>query len=65
MAKAALAISQWLETRSEVEKVWFPELPSHPRHDLWKRDCKGSNGLLTIEFKNNIPRSKQKTLLML
>ncbi|WP_260282389.1 cystathionine beta-lyase [Proteus terrae] len=49
--KSALAIAQWLETRPEVEKVWFPELPNHPRHDLWKRDCKGSNGLLTIEFK--------------
>ncbi len=59
--KSALAIAQWLETRPEVAKVWFPELPTHPRHDLWKRDCKGSNGLLTIEFKQKytIKQSEQ------
>ncbi|HGM9785447.1 TPA: cystathionine beta-lyase [Proteus mirabilis] len=59
--KSALAIAQWLETRPEVAKVWFPELPTHPRHDLWKRDCKGSNGLLPIEFKQKytIKQSEQ------
>lgn len=46
----ALTVAQWLQTRPEVKKVYFPGLAEHPRHDLFQRDCKGANGLLTIEL---------------
>nr|WP_251301681.1 PLP-dependent transferase [Escherichia coli] len=39
---------------SRGEKVYFPGLEDHPRHDLFKRDCKGLNGLLTIELKISV-----------
>lgn len=47
-AKSALKISEWLQERSEVQKVYHPALPSHATHNLWKRDFSGSNGLLSF-----------------
>jgi cystathionine beta-lyase len=45
---SALAIAEWLLTRSEVAKVLHPALPSDPGHALWKRDFKGASGLFSI-----------------
>ncbi|BEH99193.1 cystathionine beta-lyase [Edwardsiella ictaluri] len=49
--QSALLVAKWLQQRREVKKVWFPALEDHPGHELWERDCTGSNGLLTVEFK--------------
>ncbi|MBK5145334.1 cystathionine beta-lyase [Budviciaceae bacterium BWR-B9] len=46
----AMTVAKWLQQRPEVKKVYFPGLEDHPRHDLYQRDCKGLNGLLTIEL---------------
>jgi cystathionine beta-lyase len=34
--------------------VFCPALPQHPGHDIWKRDCSGTNGLLSIELQPGI-----------
>lgn len=46
--KSALEIAQWLESRPEVEKVFYPALESDAGHKLWKRDFTGAAGLFTI-----------------
>ena len=48
---AGYAIAEWLEQRPEVDCVLHPGLPSHPEHDLWKRDFSGANGLFGFVFK--------------
>ena len=45
----ALAVVDWLQQRPEVRTLYFPALPSHPGHEIWKRDCTGVNGLLSFE----------------
>jgi cysteine-S-conjugate beta-lyase len=40
-----------LETREEVLRVVHPALPSHPGHEIWKRDFLGSSGLFSIVLK--------------
>ena len=51
--KSAFAIASWLETHQLVEKVIHPGLPSHPQHDLWKRDFAGAAGLFAFTFKQD------------
>ncbi|WP_051237580.1 cystathionine beta-lyase [Ottowia thiooxydans] len=46
----ALQIAHWLQARPEVATVFCPALPEHPGHDLWKRDCSGTNGLISFEL---------------
>jgi len=46
--KQGLAMAEWLETRAEVKQVLNPALPSHPGHDIWKRDFLGASGLFSV-----------------
>jgi cystathionine beta-lyase len=50
----ALEVAHWLQKRPEVATVFCPALPQHPGHDIWKRDCSGTNGLLSIELQPGI-----------
>jgi len=51
--KSAYEIAQWLEEHPLVDKVIHPGLPSHPQHDLWKRDFTGAAGLFAFTFKRD------------
>lgn len=46
----AMEVAKWLVEQDEIARVHCPALPDHPSHMLWKRDCSGTNGLLTLEF---------------
>jgi O-succinylhomoserine sulfhydrylase len=46
----ALALASFLETRGEVERVRYPFLPSHPQHDLARRQMKLGGGLVSFEI---------------
>lgn len=48
----------WLQQQPQVEKVLYPALPSHPGHEIWKRDFTGTNGLLSVEFKKPITQAQ-------
>jgi len=49
----ALEVATWLQNQSEISRVYCPMLENDPGHGLWKRDFKGGNGLLTIQFKDS------------
>jgi cysteine-S-conjugate beta-lyase len=44
----AIKVARWLESRSEVERVLFPALESHPGHAIWKRDFEGAASLFSF-----------------
>lgn len=46
--QSALEIAQWLEGRHDVARVLHPALPSHPGHEIWKRDFSGASGIFSI-----------------
>jgi cystathionine beta-lyase len=60
--KSGVEIARWLEQRPEVARVIHPALPSHPQHDLWKRDFLGAAGLFSIVLK---PCAKEALAAML
>lgn len=44
------AIAQWLADRVGDEKVLYPGLPSHPQHELAKRQMTGFGGMISVEL---------------
>ena len=47
----ALELARWLETQPNVERVFYPGLPSHPQHALAMRQQKTGGGIVTFEVK--------------
>ncbi len=47
----ALALAQYLEQHPAVSRVNYPGLPSHPDHELAKRQMRGFGGMLSFELK--------------
>ena len=57
---SALAIAKWLSTRKDVERVIYPGLPSHPQHDLAKRQMQGGfGGIISVELKGDVNTAKR------
>jgi cystathionine gamma-lyase len=42
-------IAEWLEDHAAIERVYYPGLPSHPLHDLAKRQMSGFTGMISVE----------------
>lgn len=47
-AATALILARWLESQGGVKRVWYPGLPSHPDHDLARRQMNGFGGMVTF-----------------
>lgn len=45
-------IAEFLANHSRVERVYYPGLPSHPYHEIAKRQMRGFGGLVTFLVKN-------------
>jgi cystathionine gamma-lyase/cystathionine beta-lyase/cystathionine gamma-lyase/homocysteine desulfhydrase len=45
-----LALAQFLDTHPKVRQVHYPGLPSHPHHELAKRQMRGFGGMLAFEL---------------
>jgi methionine-gamma-lyase len=50
----ALAVAQFLEKHSKVEKVNYNGLPSHPDHALAQRQMRQFGGMLSFELKDGL-----------
>ncbi|KIU48452.1 MULTISPECIES: O-succinylhomoserine sulfhydrylase [Pseudomonas] len=47
----AQALAEWLEQQDGVEKVHYAGLPSHPQHELAKRQMRGFGAVVSFEVK--------------
>lgn len=55
----ALQLASYLEKNSEIVKVKYPFLPSHPQHALAKKQMKHGGGLVTFEVKGGVDRGRK------
>lgn len=46
----ASALARWLDDRTEVARVFYPGLESHPGHELAKRQQRGFGGILSLQL---------------
>jgi cystathionine beta-lyase/cystathionine gamma-synthase len=55
-ARNAQAVAEFLDAHPEVDRVYYPGLPSHPQHALAKRQMTGFGGMVSFVLKG--PQSR-------
>lgn len=50
----AMSIAQFLEVQDTVERVIYPGLPSHPNHEIARRQASGFGGMITFFVRGGI-----------
>jgi cystathionine gamma-lyase len=55
----AMALAEWLQSHPAIERVIYPGLPSHPQHELAKRQMDGFGGMATIFVKGGLEAAKR------
>ncbi|XP_005385304.1 PREDICTED: cystathionine gamma-lyase [Chinchilla lanigera] len=53
-----MAVARFLESDPRIEKVVYPGLPSHPQHELAKRQCTGCPGMVTCYIKGSLQHAE-------
>jgi len=59
MKKNAIHLAKYLESHPKIQKVIYPGLPSHPQHELAKKQMHGYGGIVTIYIKGGIKESRK------
>lgn len=54
----AMKVAEFLEKHPAVEKVYYPGLPSHPQHELAKKQMDGFGGMISFELKGGLEAGK-------
>lgn len=57
--ESALQIAGWLERRSDVLKVYYPGLASHPQHELAKRQMRAFGGMVSVVVDGGEARARR------
>jgi methionine-gamma-lyase len=55
----AQVIAQWLEAHPKVQKVRYIGLPSHPQHELAKRQMLGFGAMISFELKGGFEAGRR------
>ena len=54
----ALAIAKHFESHKEISEVIYPGLTNHPQHDLASKQMKGYGGIISMNIKGGLEKSK-------
>jgi len=55
----ALEIARWLEEQEGVTDVRYPFLPSHPQHELAKRQMSGGGAILSFKLEGGLEQGRR------
>ena len=53
-----MAVAKWLESNERVASVSYPGLPSHPQHEVFKKNARGMSGMVTFVTKGKLENAK-------
>lgn len=56
--ESSTKVVEFLKSRREIKTIFYPKLESHPNHNIFMRDYKGANGMVTIEFNDKISKEE-------
>jgi len=56
--KNGLEVAKYLENHPKVEKVIHPGLPSHPQHEIFKKQTSGNSGMLSFYIRGALQESR-------
>ncbi|HMO92576.1 MAG TPA: cystathionine gamma-synthase [Pirellulaceae bacterium] len=55
----ALKIAEFLAEHEDVERVYYPGLPSDPNYALAKRQMRGFGGMVSLELRGDLQRNRR------
>src|SRR5262249_43691248 len=55
----ALAVARFLSDDRRVSRVYYPGLPSHPDHEIAKRQMTGFGGMVTFDLEGRYDRAER------
>ena len=55
----AFAVANFLSAHPKVKTVYYPGLPSHPDHEIAKKQMKGFSGIVSVEFNLTLEQTKK------
>jgi cystathionine gamma-lyase len=58
-AENAMAVARFLEAHPRVARVRYPGLPSHPQHELARRQMRGFGGMVACELEGGLDDARR------
>jgi cystathionine gamma-lyase len=55
----ARALAEWLSGHDQVERVIYPGLPSHPQHELAKKQQRGFGGMISFDLAGGLDAARK------
>ena len=47
----ALALAEWLSKHPKIQRIYYPGLPSHPGHELAKKQMRNFGGMISVSVR--------------
>lgn len=54
-----MKIATWLESRTDVRRVIYPGLPSHPQHAIARKQMSAFGGMISVELDRDLAGTKR------
>ncbi|VIO93360.1 cystathionine gamma-lyase, putative [Brugia malayi] len=55
----AMQIATFLESNPRIERVFYPELQSHPQHEIHRKQTKGMSGMISFYLRGGLEESQE------
>ena len=55
----ARALAEWLVAHPQVDKVYYPGLPSHPHHALAQKQARGFGGMISFVLRGGLDQARR------